>query len=79
LAKEVPDEFEQILSPNDLREPAEKVFKTSVLKGMNARQFALLMGWFEQELGVECEHCQGRRETLRRTSRRRCVRARCWR
>src|SRR6266850_3390443 len=62
LAKEVPDEFEQILSPNDLREPAEKVFKdVRVLKGMNARQFALIMGWFEQELGVECEHCHGKK------------------
>jgi len=62
FAKEVPDEFEQILSPNDLREPVEKVFKdVRVLKGMNARQFALIMGWFEQELGVECEHCHGKK------------------
>jgi len=62
FAKEIPDEFEQILSPNDLREPVEKVFKdVRVLKGMDARQFALIMGWFEKELGVECEHCHGKK------------------
>src|SRR6267143_412434 len=46
-------------------EPAAKIFRNGkvlgVLKGMNARQFALIMGWFEQELGVECEHCHGKK------------------
>jgi Photosynthetic reaction centre cytochrome C subunit len=46
------------LSEEELEKPAEQVFKdVRELKGMKARQFGLLMGWFSSQLGVKCSHC----------------------
>jgi hypothetical protein len=57
FSKEMPKELAK-LTPAQLSEPAEKVFKdVRELKGMETRQFALIMGWFSRELGVECTHC----------------------
>src|SRR3954462_1818753 len=46
------------LSPEQLKLPAEQVFKdVRELKGTDAKNFGLIMGWFAQELGVQCTHC----------------------
>jgi hypothetical protein len=51
------------LSAADLARPAEKVFKdVRELGGMDARQFALIMGWFTRELGVKCTHCHAEKD-----------------
>ena len=57
FAREIPEELSK-LTADQLKQPAEKVFKdVQQLKGMDARNFAYIMGWFERELGVECKHC----------------------
>lgn len=54
---ELPEGFPK-LSPEQLAAPAERVFKdVRQVKGMNARTFGLIMGWFARELGVKCTHC----------------------
>ena len=60
--KKIPEELEN-LKPELLKQPAEKVFKdVRILKGMDARNFAYIMGWFERELGVECKHCHDEKD-----------------
>ena len=62
FAKEIPEELAK-LTPAQLKQPAEKVFKdVRQLKGMDARNFAYIMGWFERELGVECKHCHNEKD-----------------
>jgi len=40
------------LTADQLKQPAEKVFKdVRQLKGMDARNFAYIMGWFERSSG----------------------------
>jgi photosynthetic reaction center cytochrome c subunit/cytochrome c7-like protein len=57
FSKNLPKEFRK-LRPEKLKQPAELVFKdVRQLKGMDARQFGLIMGWFGRELGVKCTHC----------------------
>ena len=57
FAKQLPKELAK-LTPAQLKEPADKVFKdVRALKGMDARSFAFIMGWFSRELGVKCTHC----------------------
>ena len=57
FSKELPKTFAE-MPPEQLARPAEQVFKdVRQLKGMDARNFGLLMGWFARELGVECTHC----------------------
>ncbi len=56
-SKELPETFAR-LSPEQLAEPAEQVFKdVRGLQGMDARNFGLIMGGFNRELGVKCTHC----------------------
>lgn len=58
IPKEIPEGFRKHLTPEQLKQPAEKVFKdVRVLGGMDARNFGLIMAWFAQELGVKCTHC----------------------
>jgi hypothetical protein len=55
--KEMPKELAK-LTRAQLKQPAEEVFKdVRILNGMNARNFAFIMGWFSRELGVKCTHC----------------------
>ncbi len=57
FSKEMPKELAK-LTAAQLKEPAEKVFKdVRALQGMDARNFAYIMGWFSRELGVKCTHC----------------------
>jgi hypothetical protein len=46
------------LSAADLKKPAEQVFKdVKALKGVDGKNFGLIMGWFARELGVKCTYC----------------------
>jgi hypothetical protein len=57
FSKELPESFAK-MPPSSLSKPAEQVFKdVRELKGMDARNFGLMMGWFSKELGVKCAHC----------------------
>jgi hypothetical protein len=57
FSKELPKTFAD-MAAEQLARPAEQVFKdVRQLKGMDARNFGLLMGWFARELGVKCTHC----------------------
>jgi hypothetical protein len=59
-AKQLPESFPK-LSEEKLDQPAQKVFKdVRELKGMNARNFGFIMGWFSAELGVKCTYCHDR-------------------
>ena len=58
IPTQLPAGFAQHLTPEQLRQPALKVFRdVRMLGGMDARNFGLIMGWFAQELGVKCTHC----------------------
>jgi len=57
FSRELPKELAK-LTPAQLKQPAEKVFKdVRALKGMDGRNFGFIMGWFSRELGVKCTHC----------------------
>jgi Photosynthetic reaction centre cytochrome C subunit len=57
FSREIPKPLAK-LTPEQLAQPAEKVFKdVRILKGMDGRNFAFIMGWFSRELGVKCTHC----------------------
>jgi photosynthetic reaction center cytochrome c subunit len=57
FSRHLPEHFEK-LSAAKLAQPAEKVFHdVRELKGMDARNFGLMMGYFSSELGVKCTHC----------------------
>jgi hypothetical protein len=58
FSKDLPPGFAQHLTPEQLTQPATKVFRdVRILKDMDARNFGLIMGWFATELGVKCTHC----------------------
>jgi hypothetical protein len=55
FSREVPEGFPVV---PDWKQPTERVFKdVRELRGMDARNFALMMGWFSRELGVKCAYC----------------------
>lgn len=57
FSRDLPAEFAR-MPPADLARPAELVFRdVRALRGMDGRNFGLLMGWFNRELGVSCAHC----------------------
>ncbi|HTO95906.1 MAG TPA: c-type cytochrome [Myxococcales bacterium] len=57
FSKELPEPFEK-MPPERLAAKAEAAFKdVRVLKGMDVRNFGLLMGWFAREMGGKCTHC----------------------
>jgi len=57
FARELPQGFPP-LAGEDLEKPAGQVFKdVRQLRGVDARNFGLIMGWFTRELGVKCAYC----------------------
>jgi hypothetical protein len=67
FGKTLPEHFAK-LSPAKLALPAAKMFKdVRELKGFDAKNFALMMGYFASELGVKCTHCHDEKDFAKST------------